>query len=234
MADAEAICHWAGLTTAGAGALPGATQPSPGFVWAANESGLGALRRYLNDQAVVVRSAGADSDQDHTRVAFLPLPASYCYRYVSPYGYAEELGAHEIADWEITHDARATRLFVAVGLRAGSSAVTGEAWAIAPASGAARTRNGVRPTPYVAVDRAMAWADGSLTARATAEAQRLAVGLPFGWIETTANLGMELYDVVRVDYTDVRVVGILETFERGRLRQRLSLAEVGDPGVWVG
>ena len=54
MADVEAICHWAGLTTTGTGTLPQAVYPSPGFVWSANESGLGALRRYLGDQAVVL------------------------------------------------------------------------------------------------------------------------------------------------------------------------------------
>ena len=76
MGDVEAMCHWAGLTTTGTGLLPQAVYPSPGFVWAANESGLGALRRYLSDQAVVLRSAGADSEQDHTRVELLPLPGS--------------------------------------------------------------------------------------------------------------------------------------------------------------
>ena len=70
--------------------------------------------------------------------------------------------------------------------------------------------------PYVYVDRSMAWADGSLTARAAAEAAKLAAGLAFGWIEATANLGIELYDVVTVDATDVRVVGITETWERGQ------------------
>lgn len=44
----------------------------------------------------------------------------------------------------------------------------------------------------------MAWADGSLTARAAAEAGRLAAGLSFGWIEATANLGIELYDVITI------------------------------------
>ena len=85
--------------------------------------------------------------------------------------------------------------------------------------------------PYVAVDRSMAWADGSLAARAAAEAAKLAAGLAFGWIETTANLGLELYDVVTVDGTDVRVVGIAETWDRGRLMQRLELAEVNS--IWA-
>jgi hypothetical protein len=237
MADAEAICHWAGLTTTGTGTLPQAVYPSPGFIWSANESGLGALRRYLGDQAIVLRAAGTDGAHDHTRVAFLPLPSASVYTYVSPEGWREELGVHEIADWEICHDGRATRLFVAVGLRAGASAVTGEAWAmavVASPGGVKGLRNGLRPAPYVAVDRSMAWADGSLQARATAEAQRLAAGLPYGWIETTANLGIELYDVVTVDETDVRVVKIVETWERGRLRQRLDLAEVNAAGVYGG
>ena len=80
----------------------------------------------------------------------------------------------------------------------------------------------------------MAWADGSLAARVAAEAEKLAAGLSFGWIEASANLGVELYDVVTVDGTDVRVVGITETWERGRLRQRLELAEVDAFGVWMG
>ena len=76
----------------------------------------------------------------------------------------------------------------------------------------------------------MAWADGSLTARAAAEAAKLAAGLAFGWIEATANLGVELYDVVTVDATDVRVVGITETWDRGRLRQRLDAG--GGQFIW--
>ncbi len=76
MSDVEAMCHWAGLTTTGTGTMPQAVYPSPGFIWSANESGLGALRRYLSDQAVALRSDGADVAQDHTRVEFLPLPSS--------------------------------------------------------------------------------------------------------------------------------------------------------------
>ncbi|MFN8467944.1 MAG: hypothetical protein U0X20_20460 [Caldilineaceae bacterium] len=230
MADVEAMCHWSGLTTRGTGSLPQAVYPSPGFVWSANESGLGALRRYLSDQAVALRSDGADSAQGHTRVELLPIPATGSYTYVSPNGLDEEYGRHEIADWALTHDGRETRLFVAVGLRAGASATTGEAWAMA----SARAGNGVRPVPYVYVDRSMAWADGSLAARAAAEAAKLAAGLSFGWIEATANLGVELYDVVTVDATDARVVGITETWDRGRLRQRLELGEMNSFGVWQG
>ena len=184
----------------------------------------------------MLRSAGADTEQNHTRVAVLTLPGESTYTYVSPNGLAEGSGTHEIADWALTHDGRDVRLFVAVGLRAGASAVTGEAWAMA----AARARNGcrppdgLRPVPYVAVDRSMAWADGSLAARVAAEAEKLAAGLSFGWIEATANLAVELYDVVTVDGTDVRVVGITEEWDRGRLRQRLELAEVDAGGVWMG
>jgi hypothetical protein len=236
MGDVEALCHWAGLTTAGTGTLPGAVYPSPGFIWAANESGLGALRRYLGDQAVALRSDGAEAAQDHTRVEVLPFPGSSVYTYVSPQGLAEGYGSHEIADWALVHDSRDTRLFVAVGLRAGASAVTGEAWALAcarPRAGG-RPPDGLRPAPYVFVDRAMAFADGSLAARAAAEAAKLAAGLAFGWIEATANLGIELYDVVTVDATEARVVGITETWEQGRLRQRLALGEVNTLGVYQG
>jgi hypothetical protein len=234
MADAEAICHWAGLTTTGTGTLPLAVYPSLGFIWSANESGLGALRRYLSDQAILLRSDGSEGALDHTRVAFLPLPGSSVYQYVSPNGLAEGLGQHELADWELSHDGRATRLFVALGLRAGASAVTGEAWALAAVGGPGAVRDGVRPAPYVAVDRSLAWVDGGLQARADAEAQRLEAGLGFGWIEATANLGVELYDVVTVDDTDARVVKIVETYDRGRLRQRLDLAEVNAAAVFGG
>ena len=236
MADVEAMCHWAGLTTTGAGLLPGAVYPSPGFIWPANDSGLSALRRYLSDQPVVLRAAGADTEQDHTRVAVLPLPRASAYTYVSPNGLAEGSGRHELADWALTHDGRNTRLFVAVGLRAGASATTGEAWAMAAARAriGGRPPDGLRPVPYVAVDRSMAWADGSLAARVAAEAEKLAAGLAFGWIEASANLGIELYDVVTVDGTDVRVVGITEEWDRGRLRQRLELAEVDSYGVFAG
>ena len=67
-----------------------------------------------------------------------------------------------------------------------------------------------------------------------AEAAKLGAGLSFGWIEASTNLGIELYDVVTVDATDVRVVGITETWDRGRLRQRLELGEVNSFGVWQG
>ena len=146
------------------------------------------------------------------------------------------MGTHEIADWALTHDGRNTRLFVAVGLRAGASAVTGEAWAMAAARThvGVRPPDGLRPAPYVAVDRSMAWADGSLAARVAAEAEKLQAGLSFGWIEASANLGIELYDVVTVDGTDVRVVGITEQWDQGRLRQRLDLAEVDAFGVYQG
>ena len=73
-----------------------------------------------------------------------------------------------------------------------------------------------------------------MTARAAAEASKLAAELAFGWIEATANLGIELYDVITVDGTDVRVVGITETWDRGELRQRLDLAEVDSFGVYQG
>jgi hypothetical protein len=74
----------------------------------------------------------------------------------------------------------------------------------------------------------------SIAARVAAEAEKLQAGLSFGWLESSANLGIELYDVVTVDGTDVRVVGITETWEQGRLRQRLELAEVDTGGVWMG
>ena len=68
---------------------------------------------------MALRSAGADSAQDHTRVALLPLPSASSYTYVSPNGLAEGYGTHEIADWALTHDGRDVRLFVAVGLAGG-------------------------------------------------------------------------------------------------------------------
>jgi hypothetical protein len=101
-----------------------------------------------------------------------------------------------------------------------NSPVGGEGWALA----AARPLDGTRPVPVVAVDRSWADSDGSLSARAAAEALRLGAGVELGWIESTANLGIELYDVVTVDQTDARVASITETWDRGKLKQRLSLA----------
>ena len=46
--------------------------------------------------------------------------------------------------------------------------------------------------------------------------------------------GVELYDVVTVDTTDVRVVGITEEWDRGSLRQRLELGEVNTLGIYQG
>ncbi len=107
MADVEAMCHWAGLKVRGAGTLPQAVYPSPGFVWPANESGLGALRRYLADQAVVLRSARRDTEQDHTHVAVLPLPSRSSYTYVV--AQRPGRGLRQPRDFRLGADARRPR-----------------------------------------------------------------------------------------------------------------------------
>jgi hypothetical protein len=185
---------------------------------------------------VVLRSAGAESAQEHANVEVLPLPSSPCYTYVSPRGLAEEYGAHELADWGIGSDGREIRLFVAMGFKTRNSPSSGEGWAVAPARklNGGRSSDGLRPAPLVVVDRSLAADDGTLQARAAAEAQRLSTSLEFGWIESTANLGIELYDVVTVDAVNARVVRIVESWDRGRLMQRLSLSEVGAGGVYQG
>ena len=235
MADVDAMCHWVGLGVTGSGTLPGAVSPSPGFTWPANDSGLGALRRYLADQVTALRSAGAGTaaDQLHTTVELTPLPTTSSYTYVSPAGWAEEYPNHEIADWGLVLDGRAARLLAATGLAAAGDPLGDDgdkAWSIT----AARPLPGVRPYPLAAVDYSYAASDGRLQALSAAQAQWQLFGLPLGWIETAANLGVELYDVVTVDGTQGRVVGITETWERGRLRQRLDLAEVNVFGVSVG
>ena len=198
MADVEAICHWAGLKVRGTAALPDAVQPAKGFVWAANESGLGGLRRYLADQAVVIRSDAPSSEQDHVHVLVLVLPTVAGYTYVSSNGRKEGFGRHELTDWALGHDGRQVRLFVGLGLAARNAPSSGEGWAL----GVARRVANERPLPLVAVDRSYASDDGTLGKRVSAEAARLASGLSLGWIEATANLGVELYDVVRIDETD--------------------------------
>ncbi len=87
----------------------------------------------------------------------------------------------------------------------------------------------------MAVDRSLAWPTMARW-RPGRRPRRCAcgAGLEFGWIEATANLGVELYDVITVDATDVRVVDITETWDRGRLMQRLELAEVNSYGVYLG
>jgi hypothetical protein len=229
-----------GLDVTGSGTLPQGVWPAPGFTWAANESGLGALRRYLMDQVTALRSAGAAAGgQSHTAVQLLELPADTSYTYVSPAGLAAGLGSHEIADWQMTLDSRQPRLLLANGLATagdpgdpeGSPGDAGaKAWRVAPA----RLLPGLRPYPLALTDYSYGESDGRLGALATAQAQWLLFGLPLGSIEAGANLGIELYDVVTVDATKARVVGIAETFARGRLRQRLELAEVHGFGVSVG
>jgi hypothetical protein len=103
-----------------------------------------------------------------------------------------------------------------------------KAWALA----AARMLPGSRPYPLALTDYSFAASDGRLQALAAAQVQWLLFGLPLCWIEATANLGVELYDVITVDQLKARVVGITETFEPGRLR--LALAEVKAFGVSVG
>lgn len=237
MADVDALCHWCGLDVTGSGTLPGAAEWSPGFTWPANETGLGALRRYLMDQVTALRSAGAGPDGTastaHTAVQLLELPAAASYAYVSPEGRAEAGGGHEIASWTLELDSRQARLLVANGLAAagdplGDSGAKG--WAIT----AARPLPGSRPFPLSLTDYALGVDDGSVQGLAVGQAQWLLFGLPVGEIEATANLGVELYDVVTVDQMKARVVGIAETWEQGRLRQRLRLAEVDGWGVSVG
>ena len=63
----------------------------------------------------------------------LPLPSASTYTYVSPNGLAEGYGGHEICDWEVGHDGRETRLFVAMGFKTHNSPAGGEGWAMAPA-----------------------------------------------------------------------------------------------------
>ena len=75
MSDVEAMCHWAGLTTTGTGLLPQAVYPSPGFIWPANDSGLARCGGTCPTRRWCCVRRGADSEQDHTRVAVLPLPA---------------------------------------------------------------------------------------------------------------------------------------------------------------
>jgi len=234
MADVDALGHWCGLNVSGSATLPHAVYPSPGFTWPANDSGLSALRRYLADQVTALRSAGAEAGgQDHTTVELVPLPSSSSYTYVSPWGLAEGLGTHEIADWALELDSRTPRLFVAVGLAVADDPLGDQgakAWSIA----AARPLPGSRPYPLSMFDYSYAASDGRVQDLAAGQAQWQVYGLPLGWIEAGANLGIELYDVVTVDQTRGRVVGIVESFERGRLRQRLALAEVGSFGVSVG
>jgi hypothetical protein len=227
------------LDASGSGTLPGAVDASPGFTWAANESGLGALRRYLGDQVTALRSAGADANPDgsastaHTAVQLLELPTTSSYTYVSPEGREEGYGGHEIADWSLELDSRQARLLVANGLAVagdplGDSGAKG--WAIR----AARPLPGGRPFPLSLVNYSLGVDDGTIQALAVGQAQWLLFGLPIGEIESGANLGVELYDVITVDQMKARVVGITETWEQGRLRQRLRLAEVDGYGVSVG
>ncbi len=230
MAEVEAMCHWAGLKVRGADVLPDAAANGKGFVWAANESGLGGLFRYLMDQSVVIRSDAPVGAEDHVFVRVVWLPSTQSYVYVSPNGRREGFGRHEVANWALGHDGRQVRLFVGLGLAVRNAPGSGEGWVL----GAARRVGNERPYPLVAVDRSYASDDGTLAKRVAAEAARLGSGLSLGWIEATANLGVELYDVVRIDETDARVVRIVESWEQGRLVQRLDLAEVNSYGVWSG
>jgi hypothetical protein len=193
---------------------------------------LGALRRYLMDQVTALRSAGAAA-QAHTAVQLLELPADSCYTYVSPDGLRQGFGEHEIADWSLMLDSRQARLLVANGLATAGDPLGDQGakgWAIA----AAWPLPGGRPYPLSLTDYGLAVSDGTVEALAAGQAQWLLFGLPFGSIEAGANLGIELYDVVTVDQVRGRVVGITETWERGRLCQQLELGEVSSFGVSVG
>lgn len=234
MGDVDALCHWCGLEVTGSGSLPHAVYPSLGFIWPVNDSGLNVMRRYLADEVVALRSAGAESGgQSHTTVEFTALPTESAYTYVSPYGLGEGTGTHEIADWSLALDGRQARLITAVGLATAGDPLGDEGdkgWSIATA----RPLPGVRPYPLSMTNYNLATSDGTVQDLAAGQAQWLLFGLPIGWIETGANLGVELYDVVTIDETLARVVGVTESYERGRLRQRLDLAEVNSFGVSVG
>jgi hypothetical protein len=185
------------------------------------------------DQVTALRSGGAEGEQEHTRVELATLPVQSSYTYVSPEGLAEGFGRHEIADWRLELDGRPARLFVANGLATANDPLGEDgfkAWAIT----GARLLPGGRPFPLAMTDYSFAASDGRLQSLSAAQAQWLLFGAPLGSIEAVANLGVELYDVVTVDQTRGRVVGITETWQQGRLRQRLALAEVDAFGVSVG
>lgn len=88
------------------------------------------------DQVTALRSAGAATEQAHTAVQLLDLPADSCYTYVSPDGLQQDLGKHEIADWSLILDSRQPRLLVANGLATAGDPLGDQGakgWAIAAA-----------------------------------------------------------------------------------------------------
>jgi hypothetical protein len=119
----------------------------------------------------------------------------------------------------LTLDTRPARLLLANGLALAGDPLGAEgakAWRI----GTARPLPGSRPFPLALTDYGFAATDDTLIDLAAGQAQWLLYGLPLGWIEATANLGVELYDVVTVDTLRARLVGIAETWERRGVREQ--------------
>ena len=87
-----------------------------------------------------------------------------------------------------------------------------------------RRRFGVRPRPTHYANRGQLVDSGRIVRAAESSAAQLRRQEVVRRVLTVANLGLEIYDQVSVADALFQVVGIVETWERGRLQQELSLA----------
>ena len=108
-------------------------------------------------------------------------------------------------------------LTVAVGMLAGAVGES-EDWRASLTAG----YDGVRPRVAVRIGRG--WSGDELAAVVEAERRRRMVADVLVWLEGPAHVGLELYDLVAVrDDERLRVVGIAERYEGGRLVQEIEL-----------
>jgi len=224
--DVRSLIAWAGVDPDGVD-LPGGDAPSSGFVGRMGESVWAALARYLLDQPVVVRPGrheGGGIATDHSSVSVVAAAADpYADTGVAanfvPFGGwgLNYMGVdHPLGRYR--RRSRSERvLIVAVGMLAGAVGES-EDWRAGLTGG----YDGVRPRVAVRVGRG--WDGAQLEAVVEAERRRRMVADVAVWLQGPAHGGLELYDLVAFrDDERLRVIGIREVWEGGRLGQEIEL-----------
>lgn len=212
---------WAGVITSSIGA--GSIGIGGSLTWRANESALGFLYRLLRVVRLAIRS-DLMTTKGYLSVDVLSSEwTSVDYDYtLAAVGVATcDSGEHCVTDWMFRVDARDVRLVIGESLQ-----TLGD-----PSSGALVRHDaadvglpgGVRLTPVYYINRA----DSRVRWLVYAESARFALQIQAGWIEASPNIALEVLDVVRINSDRLyRVSGIDERYERGRLRQRITLSQI--------
>ena len=223
---ASAILGWAGVLMDSTSAIEPAFDVLPEkLTWRANESAYLILFRLLRTSRAVMRTRLAVG-LDHTAAQIMmttSTSADYVYelQYV---GRTEPLGGHRVQDWAFVWDGREPRLFAGEALVVANDPATGAVVynRFAEVAPGVFPLTSLRRTPVYYIDRSLA---SGMRDIVDSEARRLGMLLNAGWVETVANLGLEVFDLIEVDGWRYRVRAIDERWEQGELRQRVHLAQ---------